>query len=155
MNKGTQMKPEDCIFYQLAKTNQTALRFWSDKVATLNVTAVQGMVLNFLLDEDNIPSRQLGDRVLFDSATLTGLLDRLEKTALIKRKRNPKDRRSVLICLTPKGRTLAGEVRKQVSEENRSFLSELAPDEQVVLRKLLHRLRTQNDNQNNSKQKKG
>ncbi len=144
------MRPEDCIFYQLAKTNQAALKFWSKKVARLNVTAIQGMVLNFLLDEDNVPSRQLGDRVLFDSATLTGLLDRLESGSLIERKRNPNDRRSVLICLTPKGRELATEVRTLVGEENREFLSDLTSDEEKKLRSLLFRIRTRQENQAHS-----
>ena len=146
-NKGGSMKAEDCIFYQLAKTNQAALRFWSKKVARLDVTATQGMILNFLLDEDNVPSRQLGDRVHFDSATLTGLLDRLEAISLIERKPNPKDRRSVLICLTTKGSELAIEIRKQVGEENREFLSELTSDEEETLRNLLNRLRKRRDHQ--------
>ena len=144
------MKAEDCIFYQLAKTNQAALRFWSKKVAQLDVTATQGMILNFLLDEDNVPSRQLGDRVNFDSATITGLLDRLEAIALIERQPNPKDRRSVLIRLTTKGRELAVEIRKQVGEENREFLSDLTSDEEEALRNLLHRLRTRRDQQTES-----
>ena len=144
------MKAEDCIFYQLAKTNQAALRFWSKKVAQLDVTATQGMILNFLLDEDNVPSRQLGDRVNFDSATITGLLDRLEAIALIERQPNPKDRRSVLIRLTTKGRELAVEIRKQVGDENREFLSDLTSDEEEALRNLLHRLRTRRDQQTES-----
>jgi len=144
------MKAEDCIFYQLAKTNQAALRFWSKKVAQLDVTATQGMILNFLLDEDNVPSRQLGDRVNFDSATITGLLDRLEAIALIERQPNPKDRRSVLIRLTTKGRELAVEIRQQVGDENREFLSDLTSDEEEALRNLLHRLRTRRDQQTES-----
>ncbi len=140
------MKPEDCIFYQLAKTNQTALRFWSNKVSQLDVTAIQGMVLNFLLDEDQVPSRQFGDRVHFDSATLTGLLDRLEASSLVERKPNPRDRRSVLICLTTKGRKLAVKIRKQVEQENKEFLSDLNSDEEEVLRSLLHRIRTRPSN---------
>ncbi len=140
------MKPEDCIFYQLAKTNQTALRFWSNKVSKLDVTAIQGMVLNFLLDEDHVPSRRLGERIHFDSATLTGLLDRLEASSLIVRQPNPKDRRSVLICLTAKGRKLAVKIRKQVAQENKEFLSDLNSDEEDVLRSLLHRIRTRSSN---------
>ncbi len=142
------MRPEDCIFYQLAKTNQVALRFWSKKVSKLNITATQGMILNFLLDEDNIPSRHLGDRVHFDSATLTGILDRLEAIALIERLSNPLDRRSVLICLTPKGREVAVAVRKQVGEKNKEFLSNLTSGEEDELRTLLHRLRTRHDQKN-------
>ncbi len=61
------------------------------------------------------------------------------------RQPNPRDRRSVLICLTPKGREVAVAVRKQVGEKNREFLSDLTSGEEDELRTLLHRLRTRRD----------
>ena len=68
------MKPKDCIFFNLVKAGQGAARFWAQKVAELNVTAVQAMVLSFLYDKDRISSKELGDRTLLDSATLTGII---------------------------------------------------------------------------------
>jgi hypothetical protein len=47
------MKIEDCIFYQLNKAHQAAARFLSEKLAPCRVTAVQGVVLNFLFEEDD------------------------------------------------------------------------------------------------------
>jgi MarR family transcriptional regulator, organic hydroperoxide resistance regulator len=43
-------------------------------------------------------------------STLTGVLDRLERRGLIARTPNPADRRSVLVELTPSGRTAAARV---------------------------------------------
>jgi DNA-binding MarR family transcriptional regulator len=43
-------------------------------------------------------------------STLTGVLDRLERKALIARAPHPDDRRSVLVELTASGRTAAAEV---------------------------------------------
>ena len=74
------VKIEECIFYQLSKANQAAARFLSERLAPSNVTAVQGVVLNFLSEQDAITSKQLGQRTKLDSATLTGILDRLEAT---------------------------------------------------------------------------
>ena len=42
------IRGENCIFFQLAKAAQTGSKFWSQKVAGLNLTATQAMVLRFL-----------------------------------------------------------------------------------------------------------
>lgn len=136
------MKPEDCIFFQLAKTNQSGTRFWSGKVSSFKVTAVQAMVLNFLFSSDEITSSELGKRVMLDSATLTGILDRLEATGFLKRKHHPDDRRAILICLTEKGRDTAEKLRFVLEEANQEFLSNLSETDQSGLRNILARLRT-------------
>lgn len=135
------MNSSDCIFYQLAKTNQAAMRFWSKRIIEFNVTPVQGMVLNFLMDEDGVTSKNLGDRVLLDSATLTGVLDRLEAMDLTERRPNPGDRRAILVCLTDKGRALTTDIRKAAIKANKKFLKALNPGHEKDLRQMLHQLR--------------
>jgi len=134
------MKIEDCIFYQLNKANQAAARFLSEKLAPSGVTAVQGVALNFLFQGDEITSRQLGERTKLDSATLTGLLDRLEAGGFVERRPNPADRRAILICLTKKGKRVAGEVHKTIETANRELLSSFGVQEERGLKAMLKRL---------------
>lgn len=89
------MKAETCIFFQLAKASQAASRFWGWKVSGLNLTAVQAMVIRFIYDADGLTSREVGERTTIDSATLTGIFDRLEARGLAERRQNPDDRRSI------------------------------------------------------------
>lgn len=138
------MKVEDCIFFQLAKVSQTAQRFWGQKIGDYNITPVQGMILNALHDEDQITSRRLGERVQLDSATLSGILDRLEGLDLIERQPNPDDRRAILVCLTGKGRELTVEVRRNGIEANRELFEGFSEDEEATLRNLLRKLREEN-----------
>jgi len=135
------MKVEDCIFFQLAKTSQAATRFWGQQVARFNVTAVQAVVLNFLFEEDGVPSHRLGERTKLDSATLTGILDRLEAMELIERKPHPEDRRAILVCLTAKGKKLAAELRKIMEQANREFLQTLTEEEAAAFKGLLKKVR--------------
>jgi DNA-binding MarR family transcriptional regulator len=135
------VKVEDCIFFLLAKCSQAGTRYWGQKAAALGVTAVQALILAFLSEEDRITSKQLGERSILDSATLTGILDRLEATRQIERKPNPEDRRAIMICLTPEGRAAADSLRLSIEEANREFLRELSPEEELMLRGLLKRLR--------------
>jgi DNA-binding MarR family transcriptional regulator len=135
------MRAEDCIFFQLAKAAQTGSRFWSQKVAALNVTATQAMVLRFLFDRDEVNSSELGSRTELDSATLTGILDRLEAAGIIERRPNPTDRRAIHIHLTEKGRGAAKEISRLVGVANTEFLWGLNPSEEKELRRLLDKVR--------------
>ncbi|WP_373499163.1 MarR family winged helix-turn-helix transcriptional regulator [Desulfococcus sp.] len=134
------MQAHDCIFFQLAKASQAGARHWNESVARFGVTAVQGMVLAFLAEEDDIPSGSLGSRVQLDSATLTGIVDRLARAGLVERRDSPDDRRAVRIRLTEKGRTVGRAVRGLIPAENRSFLSNLTDEEEMIFRTLLRKL---------------
>lgn len=135
------MKADNCIFFQLAKASQVGAKFWGQKVSGLNLTAVQAMIIRFLFDNDQLTSSDLGMRVSFDSATLTGILDRLESANLIERRQNPTDRRAIQIHLTEKGRTTGQEVARVMEKANSEFLSILNKDEEKELRCLLGKIR--------------
>ena len=134
------MKIEDCIFYQLNKANQAGARFLSEKLAPFGVTAVQGVVVNFLSDADEVTSRQLGQRTKLDSATLTGILDRLEAIELVERRPHPVDRRAILVCLTKKGKKVAADVHATILRANRELLTGFGAAEENALRRMLQRL---------------
>jgi DNA-binding MarR family transcriptional regulator len=140
------MRKTDCIFFQLAKANQMAGRFLGQQVAALKITPVQAMVLGFLDEEDQITAGELGKRTELDSATLTGLLDRLAAARLIERQGNPDDRRSVRIHLTEQGRALGREVAAVIAEANREFLGILTDKERRDLRSIINKLRLSRSN---------
>ena len=135
------MDADSCIFFQLSKASQAGARFWANAVSRYHLTAVQAMVVNFLGLEDRITSHELGKRTVLDSATLTGILDRLETAGVLERRKHPNDRRAILVCLTDEGRQLAGNLLALVAEANRDFLSGLTPGEQKTLRHLLRKVR--------------
>ena len=135
------MRETDCIFFQFAKANQIASRFLSQKVSQLNVTSVQAMVLGFLNDEDQITSSELGKRTELDSATLTGILDRLEVAGFIERKGNPDDRRSIRIHLTQKGKAMSREATRVIAEANTEFLQLLTEQQKRDLHGIITKLR--------------
>lgn len=135
------MKADECIFFQLAKANQAGSRFWFKKLSDLHLTAVQGMVIRFLYDDDRLTSSELGRKTDLDSATLTGVLDRLEAGGFVERRQNPEDRRSIRIHLTEKGRTTGEKVAQLMDEANREFLNGFNASEEVALRSLLTRIR--------------
>lgn len=135
------MRTEDCIFFQLAKAGQSGAQYWQGKVTPLGLTSVQAMVLNTLSDDDGVPAGRLGERVQLTSATLTGIIDRLENLGCVERRASKEDRRAVLVCLTGKGREVVGEIETLLARANREFLAGLSGEEQQQLRGLLQKLR--------------
>jgi MarR family transcriptional regulator, organic hydroperoxide resistance regulator len=131
------MKPTDCIFFQLTKATQNSVRFFTQRVAPLGVTAAQAMVMLFLFDEDSITSKELGERAQLDSATLTGIIDRLEAQGLVVRAGNPDDRRAISVRLTDAGRETAQKLAHLSEEANKAFLRGLSPEDEKALRGLL------------------
>ncbi|MBW1689075.1 MAG: MarR family transcriptional regulator [Deltaproteobacteria bacterium] len=135
------MRTEECIFFQLAKAGQNSAQYWQGKVAPLGLTAVQAMVLNTLSDDDGAPAGRLGERIQLTSATLTGIIDRLENLGFAERRASKKDRRAVLVCLTGKGRQVVAEIKPLLVDANQEFLADLSPREQKQLLGLLQKLR--------------
>ncbi len=136
------MKPDDCIFFRLAKANQTAGRFWKKQLTPFKLTAVQGLVLAFLNAQDGLTPAQLGKRVRLDSATMTGVLTRLEKLGLVTRCQDREDRRSVRIHLTAQGRQTGRRVASTLAVAHDTFMAPFSPEEADLLGALLQRIET-------------
>lgn len=129
----------DCIFHLLSKVSRAGTRFWKQSVAEYGVTPVQAKVLIFLREMANPTSSQLGEETSLDSATLTGLLDRLESMKLLYRTPHKDDRRAVIVALTEQGREMSNTLFEMVPPANRVFLSDLSPEEAMMLRGILKR----------------
>jgi len=72
----------------------------------LGLTYPQYLVMLVLWERDDIPVKEIGERLFLDSGTLTPLLKRLETAGLIRRTRSKQDERQVLIALTARGEAL-------------------------------------------------
>lgn len=74
--------------------------------AGLDITVEQWSILYHLWKEDSQSQQQLCDKTFRDKASLTRLIDNLEKISLVERKASPTDRRINLVCLTEQGKNL-------------------------------------------------
>ena len=72
------MKPyDDCILFLLAKAYQKAHGDFKKRLHSYGLTPIQHLVLEALWDEDELSVGDIGKRLVFDGATLSGILDRL------------------------------------------------------------------------------
>jgi MarR family transcriptional regulator, 2-MHQ and catechol-resistance regulon repressor len=96
-------------------------------------------VLEVLLHKGPLPVNTIGPKVWLTPGSISVAVDRLEKTALVKRK-NTEDRRVRLVELTPKGRALITETFRDHAAAMEKAAGVLSKDERLMLMRLLKRL---------------
>jgi MarR family transcriptional regulator, 2-MHQ and catechol-resistance regulon repressor len=82
----------------------------------------------------------LGKKLLRSGGNITTVIDNLERNKLVRRVRNPKDRREIEIHLTPKGRRLIVRVFPEHARVIEKLFSGLTPEEQTELRRIAAKL---------------
>jgi DNA-binding MarR family transcriptional regulator len=97
------------------------------------------MLLNRNPDEPMSPS-DLAARSGVTRATMTGLLDNLERDKLVKRDADRHDRRMLLVQLTAKGRKLLDGMLPDYYRRIACLMSHLEEDEKKSMIDLLHRI---------------
>ncbi|MCD6347051.1 MAG: winged helix-turn-helix transcriptional regulator [Bacteroidales bacterium] len=131
--------PSECIFFNLVKAGKKASRYLKNEVSQLGLTSVQTLVILFLFYQDQITSAELGKRTELDSATMTGVLDRIENMGFVARRPNHEDHRAISVCLTGEGRTIAEKLWDISEKANITFLKNFSKEEIVFLKGLLDR----------------
>ena len=97
---------EDCISFVIGKASQQVIRRAREALAVYGVTPTQYAVLKVLLERDGQSGAELGGRLVLDSATVTGVADRLEAAGLLERRPHGDDRRVHSLFLTDQGKAL-------------------------------------------------
>jgi MarR family transcriptional regulator, organic hydroperoxide resistance regulator len=119
---------EDCITFITGKAAQTVFRQCREVLAPYGITPVQYAVLQLLWEKDRQTGAEIGSRLVLDSATITGVLDRLEKLELVERRSDRDDRRVNRICLTSKGRKRRTALQSEMDSLNRRIEDYLGSD---------------------------
>lgn len=128
---------ENCIVFLLGKAYQHANQETKQRLAPHGVTPAQYGLLEVLWERDDQSGTELGARLLLDSATITGLLDRLERAALVVRRPDPHDRRINRIVLTDQGRSLRAPLSRAMDEVEAAVLDRFSDEERARLRAML------------------
>ena len=106
-----------------------------------HLSPATGLVLSIVADsETSVSPNHIADRLIISRASVTSLLDSLEKRGFVKRQPHPSDRRMLLVELTKSGRQVANQFRPIVHEHQKVWLSALNEKEQERLIQTLHRL---------------
>lgn len=131
---------QDVILFILSKANQKVYGTFKSRLQPYGMTPMQGLVLHALYEEENLSAGELGKRLALDSATLSGVLDRMAEGGWII-KNVKEDRRVLNIQLTDKARQFREKFIKDTESLNQEVLSIFNTEERLLLIRMLKDLR--------------
>ena len=97
-------------------------------------------VLEVLYHKGELPVCEVQRRILVESSSTTYVVDKLVKRGLVRRRHSGKDRRVVLLRLTPSGRRLIGRIFPTHARAIHDAVAALRPREQAQAIRLLRAL---------------
>ena len=108
----------------ISQVHQISQRVWYDVLSRNgleDLAGARGRVIFALWKEDNIPIKNLVEKTSLDKATLTGIIDRLERDGYVKRIQSPDDKRVTLISRTGKDEIFKTKIPEVSDQQNAIF----------------------------------
>ena len=118
------------LCFALYVCSKEIIRKYNPLLEPLGLTYTAYITLQCLWEKDNVPVKELGNRLFLDSGTLTPLLKKMETQGLVTRTRNEKDERTVYIQLTKEGKAMKSKcanIPQQMMCQNILDMNKAAP----------------------------
>ena len=100
------LKLDNQLCFSVYALSRLITKAYQPLLDALGVTYPQYLVLLLLWEHESLTVKELGEKLLLDSGTLTPLLKRMEQRGWLGRSRATHDERSVIATLLPAGRAL-------------------------------------------------
>jgi MarR family 2-MHQ and catechol resistance regulon transcriptional repressor len=127
-------------YVKLMRASRSVLARVEPALAKRGLTPTQLGVLEALLHKGAMTHRELGRKVLTSAGNMTDLVDKLERRDLVRRVRDPADRRAVRVELTGPGRAMIEEVFPRHAADIAHAMSGLSGEQLRGLGELLRAL---------------
>ncbi len=104
---------------------------------SVRVTPAQSGILFLLKRKDGLTMTEMGRALGIDNATITGLIDRLERNGFVRRNRSASDRRALSIAITPEGVEEVNRAKAVVRRVNEAIKTGFSGGEIEAFKKIL------------------
>lgn len=111
MSDYNDLRLDNQLCFSLYAASREVIKLYKPCLDKFNLTYTQYIVMIVLWEDEKSTVKEIGKRLHLDSGTLTPLLKKMESMGLIKRYRDIKDDRVVVIELTEQGRDLKNQVK--------------------------------------------
>jgi DNA-binding MarR family transcriptional regulator len=108
--------------------------------AGLEITIEQWSVLYHLWKEDGLSQQELGTRTFRDKASITRLIDNLEKLGLVTRVASTSDRRINKVCLTEMAKPLQQTTYELANQTMNEALQNISKEEIEIVKNVFQRV---------------
>ena len=127
----------------ISQIHQISQRIWNSILKKYNLqdlSGSRGRIIFALWNTDNIPIKELVKKTSLDKATLTGIIDRLERDGFIIRSHNPQDKREIIISRTGKDEIFKTKIPAASDEQNALFYKDFSQEEIFTFEKMLKKI---------------
>jgi len=124
----------------LVQLGMEAARQFAERLAPLGVEPRHVGMLTRLAANEGKAQQVIGELIGLNPTQMVFLVDELESRGFVERRRNPADRRSYALYLTPAGRDMLSKVQEAGRVHQASFGASLSESEQEQLTELLRRI---------------
>ena len=101
------------------------------------LTTPQLICLQNLQEHGPLTTGSLAQAVSLSPATVTGILDRMERRGLVTRERRPEDKRRVLIAITAAGQVAADAAPSYLAQHLNQTLERLPADDRMEIQRAI------------------
>ena len=133
---------KDTIFYLIESTIKSYRRFAQMGLQQIrpDMTIDQGLVLSNLIKNPNATQKELSELIFKDMASISRMLDALEKKQFITREVNPNERRRFLVKVTKTGLEVNQAMIPKVVENRKQALTGVTTADIKTLTKILTKI---------------
>ena len=128
------------IGFLLARAHLIARAEADRALAGVGLTMKGYAALATLVSDGPTSQQKLSRRIRMDPATMVDVIDALEQSGHLLRRRNPEDRREYALVTTAKGRSLFARAEKALDLAERDTVRDLGAGDIRALRNLLGRI---------------
>ncbi|MEW5952202.1 MAG: MarR family transcriptional regulator [Bacillota bacterium] len=136
----SQSGPSKYMCYKLSRVMRKVQRYYESNLAPYGITPVQFYVLSALWEDDGVKFKDLARKLNMDGSTLTGIMDRMERSELVERRDDPEDRRSLLIFLKDKALANKDEIISLAEKLDQEIRDQFTLEDFVVFERVIDEL---------------
>lgn len=128
------------IGFHLRLAQEASFRAFAQRSGCPSIKPSRFAIMTLIAENPGLSQTAIGRAAGRDKSTLTTALDDLARRGLVRRDREPTDRRSYRLHLTPKGEEVLAELMERAREHDRLLDSIVGPDKKPELIRLLARI---------------
>ncbi|MEO8734848.1 MAG: MarR family transcriptional regulator, partial [Flavobacteriales bacterium] len=135
------MRPEETVDHPIRWAWHRIMRRYNEKASEHGGSMSIGYVL-LNIDPEGTPSTKLGPKMGMEARSLTRTLKNMEDQGLIKREQDAKDRRSVRVKLTPKGKQMRDLSKDTVIRFNEAVRANIPAGQLQTFHNVMNKINT-------------
>lgn len=131
---------KDCIAFITNKYNKEIIEFFSKRLQGQDITRVQWIALYYIGDNEGITQRNLSKILDSNESSIVRLIDRMEKENIVRREKDPTDRRITKLYLTSEGMKKRNELLPIGEKFSKDCINGIKEEDLETFKKVLEKM---------------